>query len=222
MDASKPAWGLLSRNRAGGYEEFATPFPTLRQPPPHKPLVPGTLPQPPPKWISSYFSDPLESANLTDSFLSASYRRPDSFGRVHRPAEIEHADAYTVERTIARPAPTVDVLDATTWWQHGGRAHPPLKLGGRTGELLDATAKAASKNGPLLRQGHESNTSSLASLHSSPRSVIGDRLSPPGRRPPLTPRQLLPMREHVSASGFSSEPFVSLVERPALENDDLE
>jgi len=38
----------------------------------------------------------------------------------------------------------------------------------------------------------------------------------PGRVPPLPPGALLPLREHVSASGFSSAPYVSLRHAPLV------
>ena len=117
-----PMWGLLSHNVEGGWEPFASPFPSQRRKPTLRPLVPGTLPQPPPKWSTS------NTPELTDSLLAASFRHPAAMGR-----------PMSVRAPSPRPDPAFPSPDA----------------------------------------------------------------SPLGQR-------LMPMREHVSSSGFSSAPFVSL------------
>lgn len=127
MKKEEPAWGLLTHNTRGGFEPFASPLPTQRRPPPPRPLIPGTLPQPPAKWMTSS-GKAFEFGLMAESMLSDSYRHPAAAGR----------------------------LDL--------------------GELSKAASPSPSPNA-----------------------------SPRGLRLPL-----LTMREHVSASGFSTQPFVSL------------
>jgi hypothetical protein len=192
LPADKPAWGIASRRLEGGHNPFASPDPYERRRPPPRPLVPGTLPQPPARWATSFVPHPNNNPILADKLTAASYRKPDQPNRPFM--QVIPANERKLLHVAARAETTPVDWMATQRWMAGERSYHQGWLDGRF-----------AKRPPNRMPDHLSRAT-------TPHSPSSSRSPSPSPLNPKTQSKLLPMRERASASGFASEPFAGLTQ----------